>query len=343
MKRLNLNKDNIFNVRNEIMLSNICKLLILIVLAICLAACEKAPLCLEESDYKSYYQPGGRTRNVAKGVPCSKPKLMGQSLPKPMIIMSDIGGAVTRIDTNGELDWQYSVKGGARLKDLRLVNDHARFIIGNTLMGINLESGRNWSVSALSGDFYAFTSYMATNDNCAIVLSTNDCIPAQYARAVERIGNTIFVADTFGHRIIAYDMLTKQTLFTEPVYFPNDLQVLDNNTLLVTEEHANRVFKLDLTTFNRTLVYGCQLDIYGDIYSTPDEIKAREQSGALTKANGRGICEEILYSPNGAVQMDGYTIISDTDNHRVLLIDSNGIIVSQVENFNNPVRAYFVD
>jgi outer membrane protein assembly factor BamB len=322
------------------------RFLFLLVVLVSVAACgpnediELAAQCDKSArDYKSYYNPSLGTKNITVGhVPCGV-NVLGAPLDRKIVVLSDIAGAVQIVGNNSV---QTIFRSGARVDDLKIENGQFLFITSTERRGYELP------------DFSFKLGNVAENTRCFDVEGGFKCRPdgvygnglkfsAIYPRAAVLDGGTLYVADTFGHKVKAFDFSSGALLWAVDSYYPNSLQFIGGR-LLVSEEHSNRVVWLDVTTLEKEIAVGCGLDIFADPTATVAQIKAREASGDLTKSNGRSICEGLLYSPNGAsMQDDGTFLISDTDNHRVLHIDSFGTIIREIVGFNNPVRAFYAE
>lgn len=159
----------------------------------------------------------------------------------------------------------------------------------------------------------------------------------------------VFVADTFGHRVYAWDIGSGGMRDSTDVYYPNSVHVMTPAIIRICAEHENRIFDWDYTTNpdTRTLVYSAPVAPFNDITKTNADIVAAEAGTfdpASTFTPKKSLCAteaaglNTLYSPNSARMKGDDMIVSDTDNGRVLVINS-GVIVTEVVGFNNPVNA----
>lgn len=289
--------------------------------------------------YQSFYNPTFRkTFNLHYNVnPCDV-KVKGEPLPGPLYIASDLAGSLRRVDKNGTVSTL--VYNGYSVNDLELQGSTLHYAsMGSTFtMDINTESiiEQNYVKAGMC----AKHGLICTDKGVLVAGGINNSfiVEAQYPRDAQRFGSRIYVADTFGHQVIVYDEVEHKVINTIEVYYPNSIQVLNTNTIIVTAEHANSVLQIDLTTNTKTILYGCNEGLYTNAEATVDQIIAYELSGAGT-LNERSICLNKLYSPNHATMLsNGDLLIADTDNHRVIVV-RNGQVVTEVVGLNNPTRA----
>lgn len=291
--------------------------------------------CLS-GDFKSYYLPSKGTKNVQMGVPCDKPKLYG-NLDHDLIVMSDIGVNVVYINKDGTQKWQYV--GSSRLKDLRIIGQKAQVIDGNMLVLIELKSGKTHKTIIDSG--YQLHSDEIKIINNAVFFKSN-IFEASYPRSAINNNQYFVVANTFGHKLDVYDS-NGIFIYSEPFYFPNEITFFDQQNVLITEEHSNRIMLFNLDTKERTVLVSCEISIFQDPNSLPINIAQIERTGAL-ELSGKGAClNKKLYSPNGVSFKDQSLVVSDTDNHRVVIFDDLGNETASITGFNNPVRAFYVE
>lgn len=176
-------------------------------------------------------------------------------------------------------------------------------------------------------------------------------IPAQYPRHAEMAGGWIFVCETFGHRVYTVTTYGSERESTD-VYYPNYVQTLNGGAqALITAEHENRIIRWDYTATPETsLEMAAPVAPFNDPLKTKDDIIA-EDAGTSDPNSPydpkKSLCAKesagsvTLYSPNSARLYGDDLLISDTDNHRVI-IHRNGQIVTEVTGFNNPVTAVLI-
>jgi hypothetical protein len=291
----------------------------------------------------SFYVPNVGTRNLHGGYRfCRAPRIAGQRPGSPIVITSNVEGSIVRIDPEGSVRW---VHRDPNPRSTRLLNaTTAEFIANGYRKTINVETGVILSAHKLDRKLRCVGEDVTCEKDGVRVTSKDVLIPAQYPRDAIRVTDVVYVADTFGHRVFAYDLRREEVVFQQPVYFPNDLSLIDDGrTLLVAAEHENRILAIDLETKTSSIFAGCKAVPFADPTTTPEAIQAAEKSGALTGADGKGVCAGDMYSPNGVTaNADGTALVADTDNHRVLWLDRMGKRLATFEPFNNPVSALFL-
>ncbi|MFZ4541833.1 MAG: hypothetical protein ACOYNL_08520 [Rickettsiales bacterium] len=159
-------------------------------------------------------------------------------------------------------------------------------------------------------------------------------------------GDNLVVSATYDNLVYGVDMKTNRTVFSRSVYFPNSIQAQANGSVLICAEHENRVFLWNPVTNVSELLFSAPHYPYNDIKTTREtiiktqgktsdshspyhprkSIVAKEYSGTMT-----------LYSPNSAYIYDEDLVISDSDNHRVIVV-RDGKIITEITGFNNPVN-----
>lgn len=174
--------------------------------------------------------------------------------------------------------------------------------------------------------------------------------PFETASPRSAIENGVFIiiADTFWHRIFAVDMRTSRMVWSMASYYPNELALVNESEILVAEEHLNRIARINTLNQTRSVVFGCNLPLFQNHQSVFPGIVLKEKmsidpidnplqlSACAIERSGR----YTLYSPNAVfIATSGY-YIADTDNHRVIKIDANGLITREITNLNNPVSVH---
>jgi hypothetical protein len=175
-----------------------------------------------------------------------------------------------------------------------------------------------------------------------IYVNNEYLIPALFPRDAIRLDGIIYIADTFSHRVTLFDEKLRMITKTIEIYYPNSLQISGKN-LIVTSEHQNAIYSINLDKMVKKIIYGCGIEIYVDPNATVKRIQEHESSGFLRTDDGHSICKNKLYSPNHATVLEnGDLLVCDTDDHRVLILDPSGNIKSEITNLNNPTRAVYV-
>lgn len=168
-------------------------------------------------------------------------------------------------------------------------------------------------------------------------------------RCAEICFGWVFVCDTFNHLFYAVDVASGGLRVSTSVYFPNHVQMLDAETALITAEHENRIarwkytapesFTLDLAApvapFNNPTKRKAFIEANEAGTLNPSSAFTPKKSMASTEAQGSAL---TIYSPNSARLYGSDMLVSDTDNHRVILV-RGGAVVSELSNFNNPVTS----
>lgn len=171
----------------------------------------------------------------------------------------------------------------------------------------------------------AIRRYDISQDKPLLVMSS--AVQASYPRGIDIAGSDIYVADTFGHRVIRMDYNSLDLLGEAPSYYPNSVQIV-RDRLIVAEEHRNIVANFQLRTLARLEPFaGCPT------YALEAELLNIPRGSICDGKNN--IVE--LYSPNDAFSIDEYVYIADTDNHRVIAL-YGGQVIGQVIGFNNPIN-----
>lgn len=292
------------------------------------------------TSYKSYYRPTLRsTTNLHYNyIPCST-SISGQPLSEAIISISDVSGAMLLI-RNDAVEVLY--RGAYGLNDLRVSGHIVQFLDNGMQVTYNLDT-RSFTKQPTGTKGRCWDGTLACVATGIRILATNELVPAIHPRSALLAGNVLYVPDLFGHQIAGYSFPGLQQLWAYDAYYPNDIELLNDGRLLVTEEHSNRIYKLDTATGAKESLLNCGLSVYADLNATSAQIIEAELSGILQAPNGHSICQNRLYSPGSTRTGPNNTfIVSDTDNHRILILDISGNVLTTVNNVNNPTRSQFV-
>ncbi|NMG04782.1 hypothetical protein [Azoarcus taiwanensis] len=166
------------------------------------------------------------------------------------------------------------------------------------------------------------------------------------------IDGKLYVADTFGHKVIKIDLNsethTRQTIGN--FYFPNTIDFMTIGKglqAIISAEHENRIVQLDLRTGKITIPLSCPLDLFRNPESSKDDIVANEilmTTSNEVKPASMSLCAtrysglNTLYSPNSARLLNEKLVISDTDNHMVKVFHKNRL-QTIVTGIPNPVNS----
>lgn len=295
--------------------------------------------------------------------PYSDPVLSKGSLGHDIIVLSDLSGRINYINKDGSSKWNVKIV-GTRLTDIRLVDSEtfsfasrgeiklAKISTGEIIKSFNpLGSKVIRNYAKVENDIFITVTSGTDQSNVALVDGSNNVIwqdtkNSKYPRSADFRNGLVAVANTFGHTVYIQDLNDNLIVELEE-YYPNEVQFISDNEILVTGEHRNRVFTYNISTRVKTFLYACREGDYSNFNLSQDDFLDIERSGVFkhepSKEISKGICAddyvsgETLYSPNGAkIESTGELIIADTDNHRVLII-KNGVLEAEITNFDNPV------
>lgn len=305
------------------------------------------PLCMAENagflpPRRAHYSEGrNATINVLYCTPAKPPRLVGGPLNYDLIIVSDMGGVVQRINTTGRLVWQrrlsaprgLDIQGnrilvgqGQKLRELSLATgaDLKAFEFDQPIRMFHLDGTDLFVLMDIDGNG-GVRRYDLSNGTPLLVSSSS--IKTQYPRGIDVDAASVYVADTFGHRVIRFGRESLELQDEAPSYFPNSVQIVGHR-LLVAEEHLNVISEF----LSRPLVRRGPV-----ISSSAHPPRIVFPGNHQTMPCNKSISSVKLYSPNDAIDVDGRVYVADTDNHRVLEL-SSGRVVAQLTAFNNPVN-----
>lgn len=262
-----------------------------------------------------------------------------------LIVISGMGGVVQRIKSDGHLMWQTKMHMPRSLEvqeDELLVAEEKILHIISITTGLKLRSiefdksivsvllrGNELFVLMESQGVASVGRYELLNN--AVKLVNSASIAAVYPRGMDVDEDNVYIADTFGNRVLRLDRISFILKDEVPSYFPNSVQVKGEN-LIVTEEHSNVVSEFTSNPLKRKKVLvGCPVNL----------LQNKMKNGAGKNIKQDIECDRIknvekLYSPNDARLIDGDLYIADTDNHRIIQI-ANGKVVAKLIEFNDPV------
>ena len=318
----------------------------------------------------SYYVPGYKTIFAEnRGIPLKLPKMIG-SEKGDIIVLSDIGSNVIRVDPNGQIKWIFNAHPVRISSIFRYGKKEVGFAYNNRIFFLNIETGEKSRELKLSGpkilkvrplekstDEFLITRMVDGNES-VMVWSEGNYRPIKntprfsFPRSVAKKGELIVVADTLGHRVVGWNLSTHKIEFEIPTYFPNDVEFVGESSILIAEEHSNRVFIYDFRSNDRILLIACKL--FQDFTVSIDSLISLEKKGVFLASpgnpkNSKSVCavefsgRSTLYSPNGATRnCDGSYLVSDTDNGRVVHLSRDGKIIRELLNLNNPQSAIIV-
>jgi hypothetical protein len=304
------------------------------------------------------YRPrDGGTTGAVRCTPVRKPTLSGARLGNNLVVVSGLGGLVQRVDRNGAEMWRASL---SEPRGIAVFGGEILIGNGRTIHHFDKVTGRvvgqttfDWRVAGLSrhGDYLVVAFRVAgpgavrlyhLKGSPRAVSSIQDSLG--YPRAVLLTDDALFVADTFGHRVIRYGrnggVISKATAVANS-FFPNSVRLFAGK-LLVTEEHINQVGAFDAKTLARLApVATCRKDAANQslevLISGVNAQTADGESVCLARTSEGG----QLLAPNDAVASGDFLYVADTDNHRIVMYQG-GRPSSVLSNFNEPVNVDIV-
>ncbi len=315
------------------------------------------PVCLlEESQFievkRAHFAPmTGSTINVRRCRVKDAPLLTGAALPADVVVVSGFGGVVQRISAKGVEVWRKSLK---QPRGLSLDASHVYVGNGKEILVLDLGSGKILAriklpeyVAGIAkhGDLLAVAFainnqnairlYRLTGFNIQEVKRINDAMA--YPRGLDFDSKSIVVADTYGHRIVSYDIRTLKQEWVAESFFPNSIHFLRDRQVVVAEEHLNQVSTFDDKGRRTGKVVACS-----SVQDIPDVLQARiaaNKPGLSGDSPCRVTKNQVggIFSPNDAFLAGKFTYVADTDNHRILVF-VDGSLASTVQGFNDPVN-----
>jgi hypothetical protein len=323
------------------------------------------PSCLMEhqdilAPARARYQPSaGGTTGGRRCTPAGKPRLLGAKLADSLVVVSGLGGVVQRVGRDGAEMWRVEL---AQPRGLAVTAAYVLVGDGRKILWLAKDNGRvagaiefPWPVSAFSLHSGSLAVAFKVQGPGAVRVYTLRGFGAQelyriedslnYPRGVCLTGGALYVADTFGHKVLAYT--GGQGRFARPAatsasFYPNSVR-LHGDQLLVAEEHINQIVAMDPQTLARLpAVAACW----------PGRGRAVEVDALIARVNerradGESICRARspmgpeLFAPNDAVGSRSALYVADTDNHRIVMYHA-GVLTSVLSNFNEPVNVDIV-
>lgn len=263
-----------------------------------------------------------------------------------LYVFAGQSGYLTKIGKDGDVAWQLNIGFSVSEGRFRYVDgDSVVFIARSEELHIDVQTGVVLAKSKIPNTtFKNEVGKITYSQNSKFVWNDGDVSEETYTwpRVFDTYDDFLAVSDTFGHRVVIYK--NREKVKEVEVYYPSGAFFVDADTLIVTAEHSNQIFEYTISADTYKIIYSCQAnDIFTKLHSL-GEIRSMERSGALTDDSGLGVCAKELagvntvYSPNSARRTpDGNVVIADTDNHRVIEIDSDGNILREVSLFNQPI------
>lgn len=285
-----------------------------------------------------------------------------------LIYADDIAGSVTRINGLGNVDWIHRTPFNPRSLHLTDTGE-VYFVNGTKLTFLSIFDGRiskhltpkigllSCASEQVSDFIYLCQRAIGDGGIFSFNVSTGEVsrVPGLNTSAARSVtvknGSILAIADTFGHRVIVKDLKTGSSL-TIPEYFPNDVNFTIDNNLLILGEHSNRLFEYNIDSSDISFIFGFhhknnyKLMDYDDYFEfdTTDMILEDERLGSSSRADARIAGPMTLYSPNSFYldEATGCTVISDTDNNRIVILDADSSLIGEVKGLTNVVAARII-
>ncbi len=300
----------------------------------------------------------------------SPSQLIGPGLPYALIVNSDFGKVVERINVDGSTAWRHvqeSPTGAIAVLDndvvvagaheIRILDAdtgvlkrtvHVDLAATDVLQFANPLDAQRMLVSWFTNTDISYVGIWNTQQGWEWISQQTFMWP----RWADLHGDLVVVADTYGHRIVGESISTGSNVFQIPAYFPNDVRFIDEFHVLITEEHADRVWIYDWLTEDRTLVISAPgprsdlrlpFDVVLSLSNSPQLRVDPSSRLSLSKASTEFSGINTVYAPNGAVHLpDGTFYIADTDNHRVIHVSADGNVLAELVGLNNPTKVAYV-
>ena len=320
------------------------------------AALKHAPLCFAENrewlaPRRAYYSiRAGKTVDVLKCAPHAPPALHGHDIGHSLIVVSDLGGVVQRFAPDGSLVWSHALRSprgldvegeiahvgaGKRIHLLDVATGAERMALESPeyILAIKVRGDSIVLTHDIDGD-HALAEYAVQAER--LRLQRTFASRLQYPRGLDLRDGELFVADTFGHRLLRLDAASWPVRSETASYVPNSIQALGDH-VLVAEEHLNRIGEFLRSMSRLPASLACRT-VRG--VNTLDEAEAVANRPG---PDGESICRaatvesEDLFSPNDARELDGSVYIADSDNHRVVVF-RQGHFWSALTGFNSPIN-----
>jgi hypothetical protein len=318
----------------------------------------------------AYYVPGTGTTPPDYRIP-NAARLVGPAFPLPVIVNSDFGQVVERIQPDGTTAWRHVQP--SPTSTVAVLNNSEIFVAGarevRVLDGASGALRRTIPISLPEGSALQFANpldahrillswFTATDISFIGIWNSqqgwewNSPQPYLWPRWAELSGNFLAVADTYNNRVVVQSFPSGRIITEIPAYFPNDVRFVNAFKLLITEEHSDRIWLYDLLTRKKILVIsapGPRSDLslpFSTVEQLSNSVDLRmipTSSSSFSKASTRSAGKNTVYAPNGAVRLpNGSYYIADSDNHRVIHVSSQGIVLSELVGLNNPTKVAYL-
>lgn len=323
------------------------------------------PRCLLEkkgfaSPSRSRYSPAaGGTIDGLRCTPAGVPQLDGGLLGDSLVVVSGLGGVVQRVARDGREMWRAAL---TQPRGLQVAGPYVLVGSGDTILWLNKHDGRlvaetsfDWPVTGFSLHGRMLAVALRVKGRGAVRVYELQQFEARelcriedqlsYPRGVCLAGESLYIADTFGHRILMYKGRSGRfagIAASAASFYPNSVRLHDGK-LLVAEEHINQVAGFDPVHLARLPPLAACWSSGGAV--TPlEKLVARVNERAI---DGESVCKvrtrigTELLAPNDSVQSQAALYVADTDNHRIVMYKA-GVARAVLANFNEPVNVDIV-
>jgi hypothetical protein len=299
-------------------------------------------------------------------------ELEGNDLPYDLIVNSDFGKVVERINGDGSTVWRHiqssptltvAVLGNevfvAGMRSIRVLDAETGILKRSIPVGLeanevlqfaNPIDSQRFLVSWFTDSDLSYVGIWSVNQGWEWISNQTYLWP----RWADLQEDLLVIADTYGHRVVGESVTDGNIVFEIPAYFPNDVRWIGESSVLIAEEHADRVWAYDWLTEERELVISAPgprsdlqlpFDVVLALSNSADLRIIPSSRTSLSKSSTEFSGTDTVYAPNGAVQLpDGSFYVADTDNHRVIHVSGDGDVLSELVGINNPTKiAYLWD
>ena len=255
-----------------------------------------------------------------------------------VIVTNGEGGYIEKIDKNGNSIWRkflgVSVSASRfleRIGDVVTLRHMGEILFIDTTNG-NIIHRYNERDNGFYKNGFILTDTKLFDSSDNLLISN-----LSWPRDLDSFGNYVGVADTFNQRVILLNLQT-HTKKEIKVSYPNSVQFLNSETMLISAEHSNQVLTWNFVKNKIRVVFSCKF--FNRVYSLS---KINSINVSIDNGDSPNNCSvdvsgrNTLYSLNSARITERNTIlIADTDNHRVIEV-KNGVVIREIVGFNQPL------
>jgi len=286
-------------------------------------------------------------------------KIINESLGFEIIVVSDFGGAVERIDEYGKVKWRRmfnNPRGISRDQSTLMVGDQDKLYI------LSLETGeviKSYSFPFIisKARVYEGKIWILTNDlkssvqlfserNGRLIMEKKYEDVGKYARDFEIDSKFIYIAGTYNHKISQYSKTTGLLINDFDSFYPNSVQIIGGQSVLVSEEHMNSIAKFDFLKMERLVMHSCAT---GSGITDLNDLRLKankpidEKGESPCRINKEDFNDKNIFSPNDAISVTGGVLVADTDNHRIVYFEKVNEKIKFMYGFNSPVSVVVLE